>query len=65
YFKRFITVVLRKLGKDNYIVLKVYRPIALLNTVGKIIDIIIIKRLSYFTKIYGLLLNSYIGRRRR
>ncbi|KAK1466164.1 zinc knuckle, partial [Colletotrichum tamarilloi] len=64
YFKKFITVVLKKLGKDNYIVPKVYRLIALFNIVNKIIDTIIARRLSYFTEIYKLLLESYIGRRR-
>ncbi|KAI3527139.1 zinc knuckle [Colletotrichum filicis] len=58
-------VVLRKLGKDNYIVPKVYRPIALLNTVGKIMDAIIARRLSYFAEIHRLLLDSHMGRRRR
>ncbi|KAK1995644.1 hypothetical protein LX36DRAFT_581968, partial [Colletotrichum falcatum] len=53
-----------KLGKDNYITPKVYRLIALLNTIKKVIDIIIVERLSYIAKIYKLLLKNYIGRRK-
>ncbi|KAK1993401.1 hypothetical protein LX36DRAFT_586437, partial [Colletotrichum falcatum] len=61
YFKKSTIVVLKKLSKNNYIVPKVYRLIALLNIVNKIIDTIIVKRLSYLIEIYRLLLNSYIG----
>ncbi|KAF1828424.1 hypothetical protein BDW02DRAFT_512333, partial [Decorospora gaudefroyi] len=50
YFCKLIIVVLRKLGKDNYIVLKSYRLIALINTISKIIDIAIARRLSYLAK---------------
>ncbi|KAK2000598.1 hypothetical protein LX36DRAFT_571883, partial [Colletotrichum falcatum] len=63
-FRKSTIVVLRKLGKDNYIVPKVYRLIALLNIVSKIIDAIIVKRLSYLIEIYRLLLDSYIGGRK-
>lgn len=41
YFCTLTTVVLRKPGKDNYIVAKVYRLIALLNTIGKTMDAVI------------------------
>ncbi|KAK1990582.1 hypothetical protein LX36DRAFT_592308, partial [Colletotrichum falcatum] len=61
YFRKFTIVVLKKLSKDNYIVPKVYRLITLLNIVSKIIDAIIVKRLSYLIEIYRLLLDSYIG----
>ncbi|KAI3551988.1 zinc knuckle, partial [Colletotrichum filicis] len=64
YFKKFIIIVLKKLSKNNYIVLKVYKLIAFFNIVSKIINIIIARKLSYFIKIYGLLLNSYISRKR-
>lgn len=52
YFRELDTIVLRKLGKDDYIILKVYCPIVLLNTLGKIIDVIIVKRLSYIVETY-------------
>ncbi|UQC77431.1 zinc knuckle, partial [Colletotrichum lupini] len=65
YFKKSITVVFKKLNKNNYIVLKIYKLIALFNIVSKIINIIIARRLSYLIKIYRLLLNSYISKKRR
>ncbi|KAI3528548.1 zinc knuckle, partial [Colletotrichum filicis] len=64
YFKKSTIIVLKKLSKDNYIVPKVYRLIALLNIVSKIINIIIVRRLSYFIKIYKLLLKGYISKKR-
>jgi hypothetical protein len=39
-FKMSITVALRKPGKDNYSQPKSYRPIALMNMMGKILDIV-------------------------
>jgi hypothetical protein len=38
HFRSSTTVVLRKPGKDDYTVPRVYRPIALLNTISKIMD---------------------------
>ncbi|KAK1991220.1 hypothetical protein LX36DRAFT_590952, partial [Colletotrichum falcatum] len=64
HFRKSTIVVLKKLDKDNYIVPKVYRLIALLNIVSKIINAIIVKRLSYLIEIYRLLLNSYIEGRK-
>jgi hypothetical protein len=57
-------VVLRKPGKDNYTTPKVYRPIALLNTIGKVIDAIIARRLSYLVKRYYVLPKMYMGGRK-
>ena len=45
-FKEVNTIILKKLKKANYSEPKLYRPIALLDTVGKILEIIILKRLS-------------------
>ncbi len=45
YFKRAITIVLRKLSKKNYLKLFVFKLIALLNTLRKILKLIILKRL--------------------
>lgn len=64
HFRKSTTVVLRKPGKDNYTVPKAYRPIALLNTVGKIMDAIIARRLSYLAETHGLLPDSHMGGRR-
>ncbi|OQD73321.1 hypothetical protein PENANT_c211G00669, partial [Penicillium antarcticum] len=38
HFQRSITVVLRKQGKSDYQLAKPYRPVALLNTLGKFLD---------------------------
>ena len=46
-FRESITAVLRKPDKANYAVPKAYRPIALLNTLGKVMDAVIARRLSY------------------
>ena len=51
-FRDGLTVVLRKLGKETYKELKSYRPIALLNTLGKVIDIIIVRRIAYLAERY-------------
>ncbi|KAJ3560528.1 hypothetical protein NPX13_g9271 [Xylaria arbuscula] len=64
HFRKSTTVVLRKPGKDNYTVPKAYRPIALLNTIGKIMDVIIAKRISYMAETYQLLPNTHMGGRR-
>ena len=40
-----------------------YRPIALLNIVGKIIDKVLIKQMLFIADAYGLLLRTYMGRR--
>lgn len=65
HFRTSHTVVLRKPGKDNYTVPKAYRPIALLNTVGKIMDAVIARRLSYLAETYQVLPQLHIGGRRQ
>lgn len=47
HFKDTITVVPQKPGKDDYTQPKAYRPIALLNTLGKVMEAIIANQLSY------------------
>ncbi|KAJ3552838.1 hypothetical protein NPX13_g11022 [Xylaria arbuscula] len=64
HFRESYTVVLRKPGKDNYTVPKAYRPIALLNTLGKIMDAIIAQRLGYLAEAHQLLPRTHIGGRR-
>ncbi|OHE90236.1 zinc knuckle [Colletotrichum orchidophilum] len=65
HFRTSTTVVLRKPGKDNYTTPKSYRPIALLNTVGKIMDAIIAERLSYMAETHKLLPENHIGGRKQ
>ena len=64
HFKETVTVVLRKQGKDNYTQPKSYRPIALLNTLGKALEAVIANRLAYLADVYYLLPSRHIGGRR-
>jgi hypothetical protein len=64
HFRSLTTVVLRKPGKDDYTVPKAYRLIALLNTISKITDAILARRLSYLVETYYILLNTHIGSRK-
>ena len=61
HFRELTTMVLRKQGKDNYTILGSYRPIGLLNTIGKIMNAIIAQRLSYMAETHGLLPSTHIG----
>jgi hypothetical protein len=61
HFRESITVVLRKPGKDMYTAPKSYRPIALMNTTGKIMDAVIARRLSYLAKTYHVLPPAHMG----
>jgi ribonuclease HI len=64
HFKEAITVVLRKPGKDDYTQPKSYRPIALLNTLGKALEAIIANRLTYLVDTYQLLPKRHTGGRK-
>jgi YD repeat-containing protein len=64
HFRHSTTIVLRKPNKDDYTAPKAYRPIALLNTIGKLMDSIIAKRISYVTEVYQLLPSTHIGGRK-
>jgi hypothetical protein len=63
-FKMINTITIKKLEKDDYIVLKVYRLIILLNTLSKSLESIINKKIFYLTKTYRLLLDTQIRVRR-
>ncbi|KAF7670723.1 pol-like protein [Alternaria burnsii] len=58
------TVVLRKPGKGDYTAPKSYRPIALINTTGKTIDVVIARRLSYLAETYHVLPPTHMGGRK-
>ena len=62
-WKRFTTVVLRKPGKPRYDIPKAYRPIALLNTMGKVLTSIVAEQLTYYTERYTLLPHLHFGGR--
>jgi hypothetical protein len=63
-FRASITAVLRKPGKANYAVPKAYRPIALLNTIGKVMDAVVARRLSYLVETYHVLPPTHMGGRK-
>jgi ribonuclease HI/exonuclease III len=64
-FRASITAVLRKPDKANYAVPKAYRPIALLNTIGKIMDAVIARRLSYLVETHHVLPPQHMGGRKQ
>jgi len=62
-WKSFVTVVLRKLGKPRYNIPKAYRPIALLNTLWKVLMAIVVGQLTFVTEKHQLLLVNHFGGR--
>ena len=64
HFRQSTTVVIRKPGKPDYTDPKAYRPIALLSTIGKALESVIARRLSYLVEHYNLLPKNHIGGRR-
>lgn len=64
HFRESIIVILRKSNKDDYFLPKSYRPIALLNTIEKVLESIIATRLSYIAEEYKLLPRGHFGGRR-
>ena len=63
-FQRSITVVLRKQGKSDYHLAKSCRPVALLNTLGKFLEAVIARRISYAVETEDLLPKTHLGGRR-
>src|SRR5437868_11797531 len=55
--------IIRKPNKPDYTVPKAYRPISLLNCLGKISEKIMANRLSYMAETYGLLHSEQMGGR--
>jgi hypothetical protein len=60
-WKNFTTVVLRKPEKPRYDIPKVYRPIMLLNMMGKVPTSIIVEQLTYYTEKHMLLPPLHFG----
>jgi len=58
-------VVIRKPGKPNYTLAKAYRPISLLQTLSKALELAIARRISYLTETYNLLPENHFGGRRQ
>jgi len=56
-------IVLRKPGKTDYTVPEAYRPISLLNTLGKLLEAVMAKRLAYWAESHHLLPDTQFGGR--
>jgi hypothetical protein len=56
-------VVLRNPGKSDYSAPGAYRPISLLNTLGKLLEAVMARRLLYWAEKYGLLPDMQFGGR--
>lgn len=54
HFQSSITIVLRKPVKADYTTAKADRPIALHNTLGKALKLVLAKRITYLTENYVL-----------
>jgi hypothetical protein len=55
---------LKKPNKDDYILIEVYRPIALLNSIGKILELVMARKLSELIENNDLLPETQIGVRK-
>ena len=62
-WRRAKIVVLRKPGKPDYSIPGAYRPISLLNTLGKLLEAVMARRLSYLAEKHGLLPDTQFGGR--
>lgn len=69
HFKKSITIVLQKPSGEkprDYTSAKAYRPITLLNTLGKALESVLDTLISYLVETYALLPDTHIrGRRGR
>ena len=63
-FKIANTITLKKPGKDDYTTPKAYRPIALLNTMGKVLEAVIARRITHMAESNNLLPDMQMGARR-
>ena len=61
HFKRSTMIVILKLNKKSYYSPKLFRPIALLNTVGKLIEKVIRERLQFNTASNNFIHPSQLG----
>ena len=62
-FKIANTITLKKPGKGNYTDPKAWRPIALLNTLGKALESIIARKISHLTEEFKLIPDTQMGAR--
>jgi len=62
-WKSFTTIILRKPGKPRYNIPKAYRPIALLNTMWKVLMAVIAEQLTHTAELHQLLPANHFGGR--
>lgn len=65
HFQASITVTLRKGGRRDYRIPKSYEPVALLDTLGKILESIVATRIAWAVEEHGLLPKTHLGGRKR
>ena len=58
-------VPLQKLKRGDYIVANNYRPISLLPTLGKALELLVVERIVYLVEEHSLLLKIYFGARKQ
>ena len=63
-FKTANTITLRKIDKDDYTAPNAYRPIALLNTLGKVMESVMSKKITHLAETHRLLPDTQMGARR-
>ena len=61
HFKESVSVIIPKLGKLAYDTPKAFRPIVLLNTLGKLIEKMIARQLQFDAVKYGILHPNQLG----
>jgi hypothetical protein len=59
-FKKVNIITLKKIDKRNYTISKMYRSIALLNIIEKILEFIMSKKISWITKTHRLLFDTFM-----
>ncbi|KAF7174489.1 hypothetical protein CNMCM5623_007539 [Aspergillus felis] len=64
HFRDAATVALRKPGKPDYSIPNAYRPIALLNTLSKLLEALVASRMSYLAEAHSLLPENHFGGRK-
>ncbi|CRL30042.1 Endonuclease/exonuclease/phosphatase [Penicillium camemberti] len=64
HFQTSVTVTLRKAGPRDYRIPKSYRPVALLNTLGKVLEAIIATRVAWLVEEHKLLPDTHLGGRK-
>ncbi|KAJ6032769.1 hypothetical protein N7540_003501 [Penicillium herquei] len=64
HFQESTTVTLRKGGPRDYRLPKSYRPIALMNTLGKLLEAVVATRISYAVEEHSLLPKTHLGGRK-